>query len=113
MLANDHPGCVLVDRHAGYSVVRSNHIRIFLHANKAIREKNFAVFSQNDDPLRKTSFERANRSYCRLYRDTDSNWGHGNSYDLVLDVTERTPEAIAEEIAGKLPGLQSRMAAAM
>ena len=98
--------CVLVDHHANAALSdRDNHVRVFVHADKASREQQFAFERHIAPEKAKKVLNKEEKRRRRYYRSVARNWGRAGNYDLTVNSTHGSIEAIAGHIVEYLQNI--------
>ncbi len=102
----ERESCILVDHHANASLSdREDHVRVFVHADQRDKELNYAVDHNIDFSKAKSVFAKEERRRRRYFRGVSRNWGKAGNYDLTVNSTHGTPQAIASHIVDYIQNL--------
>lgn len=95
--------CVLVDHHANAALSgRDNHVRVFVHADPEIRQKEYAAENGIEPGKEKKALAKEDRRRRRYFRSVSRNWGKAGNYDLTVNSAQGSPSAIAGHIVDYL-----------
>ncbi len=103
-LAKEGP-CVLVDRFAGFALAGTEHISVFIRAE---REDRLRVYAEKEGlPAEKAEkgFRRADRAWRGLYLGNDRGWGSAGNYELSLNASDAGVNAMAGTILSFLEAM--------
>ena len=97
-LAEQGP-CVLAEHHANAALSdREDHVRIFVHAPREDRLREFARRWGLLPEKAARAFAREDRARSRYFRNVAPRWGKSGNYDLSVNAAAASPEVLADHV---------------